>query len=155
MQVQTYAGLQEYRVPATHRQREAAPDAEEWRQADELALQVLLRTPSRDGRFNRLVPVTVPIQRGQPIVPSVLQRRIKTDPVSRRLVKRIKSRLCVAGDRQKSIQLLTDTYAPRLEHADSADDMLIKMVLANSAGTPQSPSKRRVKIDIGNPRYTQ
>jgi len=60
VQVQTDVGVQEYRVPATHMARERAPDALEWRRADEAALQVLLNTPSRDGRRNILVPVSKP-----------------------------------------------------------------------------------------------
>ncbi|KAL1518797.1 hypothetical protein AB1Y20_003077 [Prymnesium parvum] len=76
VQVQTDAGMQEYKVPATHAQRERAPDAIEWRKADEAALQVLLNTPSRDGRRNILVPVTKPQRLGQPLlhrVPSVFE----------------------------------------------------------------------------------
>ncbi|KAL1523980.1 hypothetical protein AB1Y20_018895 [Prymnesium parvum] len=81
--------------------------------------------------------------------PSVLQRRIKTDPVSKRLIKR-KSRLCIAGNRQKDIQQATGTYQPRQTYADAADDLLIKTVIADSAGSPRRSAKKRVKIDIGN-----
>ena len=41
-QVQTDIGLQEYRTPATFAEREAAPDCLEWREADRLAVDVIL-----------------------------------------------------------------------------------------------------------------
>ncbi|KAL1500080.1 hypothetical protein AB1Y20_012754 [Prymnesium parvum] len=104
VQVQTDIGIQEYRVPATHLARERAPDALEWRRADEAALQVLLNTQSRDGRRNILVPISKPASLGQPLIPSVLQRRIKTDPVTKQLIKR-KSRLSAAV-RQPALTLL-------------------------------------------------
>ena len=140
--VNTDVGEQEMVVPGTTKQRDALPDAEQWRQADEKALDVLLRAG------NVLVPVSKPRGLGLPIHKSVLNRRIKTDPATGRMLAKNgrKSRLCKDGGQEKRVMQSRGIYVPRGSHAENAGDMEVKMLLARAA----MHGMTLLKLDIGN-----
>ena len=137
--VMTDLGPQELRTPSTTKQRDNAPDAEEWCEADENALQVIIRAG------NPLVSVAKPRRLGLPIGPSVLQRRYKVDLATKKLDKR-KSRLCKDGGRCKAIETKLGIHQPRSAHAEAADDLEIKMFTGNAA----KKRSRLLKADVGN-----
>ena len=143
VQFLTDLGMQEFHTPGSFRQREAAVDSEEWKEADEKALEVLLRAG------NKLVSIEKPRRLGVPVVDGVLQRRYKVDPASRRLEKR-KSRLCYDEPRAKAAYDARGLVREREAHAENADDMLIKMFIANAAARKGRPRRRLLKADVGN-----
>ena len=83
VQVMTDVGMQEYRVPATFAASEQASDALEWRASDNNEVDVILLEPR-----NYLATEAWAQKQGLPLVPTVLQRRMKVDPSTKRLQKR-------------------------------------------------------------------
>ena len=122
----TDLGEQEYHVPASTKQRDAAWDAEEWKASDELALMVLLLAG------NKLVPISKPRLLGLSIEKSVLQRRLKIDAATRRLVKR-KSRLCKDGGEELRKRHVSSREARTHRFAEQIDELAFKMQFAKGA----------------------
>ena len=136
----TDVGVQEYRVPATFAEREQASDALEWRASDNNAVDVILMEPR-----NYLATEAWAQKQGLPLVPTVLQRRMKVDPSTKRLQKR-KSRLCEDGPRGQYARARQGIAVERGARAESAGDLEFKMLIGNAA----AKGKRLLKADVGN-----
>ena len=95
------------------------------------------------------MPETKPRQLNLPIDTSVLQRRLKVDTATKRLQKR-KSRLCKDGGRTKRREQAAGVHTERPEHAENADDLLVKMMIGGSARNNRKPRRRLLKLDVGN-----
>ena len=154
IRVRTDAGMQDMRVPANVAQRDSAPDAEQWKAADGKALDVILN--AHPG--NRLVPEKEARATTHPLLPMVVQRKLKVDPATDRLEDRNgrKSRACVDGPRADMQRKKAGVSVERSAHAEVGGDMEIKGLVANHASRHSSRvgkgKKGRVmlKIDIGN-----
>ena len=143
LEVKTDSGFMRLKVPATYKQLGASEQKEEWILADQKALDAIL---SHAG--NRLVPQHVAHEKGIPIAPCVTQRRIKIDQATQRLESRnpFKSRHCVDGGRLAALLKHTGNASETDTASAVADDMLIKMVLADASARRRS----LLKADVPN-----
>jgi hypothetical protein len=141
--VNTEIGTQQFVVPSSFKQAANGEQHMEWLEADRKALEAILLYPG-----NRLVPISVPIEGGLPIARCVTQRRIKVDAATGRLESRnaFKARHCVDGAHLQ--MLLTRKGIGTTSDASSsvADEMLVKMLLADTA----MRGRRLLKADVPN-----
>ena len=140
--VKTPLGMREERVPSTCRQVRDHPQRHEWERADRRARDVLLR----EG--NIMVRLDSPEAEGAVMAHAVVQRKIKLDANTGGFAKHdaYKSRICVDGRRLKLGMLKLGLTTIRPMHAQVADDITIKMLLAKVAHEKGTI----VKIDIVN-----
>ena len=125
--VMTDVGTRQFIIPANLKQLQLSEQRDKWEAADQKALDAILSRPG-----NRLVSRSVPAELGIPIMPCVTQRRLKVDPATHR-VQQFKARHCVDGARMAG---LLDRAGMPLDVETSstvADDLLIKMLLADAA----------------------
>ena len=141
--VTTGLGTQRFTVPSTYRQLMLSEQKEEWLLADQKALDVILAAPG-----NSLVPQRVPLEQGIPIAPCVSQRKIKIDQATNRLDARnaFKSRHCVDGGRHAWLLKKADQQLDNDTRSTCADDMLIKLFLADA----QARKRALIKADVPN-----
>ena len=140
--VKTPMGMREERVPSSCRQVFEHPQRLQWEMADKKALDVLLRAG------NVMVRLDSPEAEGAVMAHAVVQRKIKLDASTGELAKHdaYKSRICVDGRRLKIGMSAIGLESLRPMHAQVADDITIKMLLAKVAHARGT----LVKIDIVN-----
>ena len=128
--IATPIGTSQLRVPQNFAQLLRSEQKTEWLEADRVALDAILAWPG-----NRLVPTTVPDEKGLPISPCVTQRRIKVDAATGGLAAKnaFKSRHCVDGGRLAAMLTRRGVTAADAEtSAAGADDMLVKTLLGDA-----------------------
>ena len=128
--VVTDIGTQQFIVPASFKKAAQSEQACEWLEADRKALDAILMYPG-----NRLVPLSVPGDAGLPIARCVSQRKIKVDAATGRLESRnsFKSRHCVDGGHLKMLLARQGIGTTSDASSSVADEMLVKMLLADTA----------------------
>ena len=131
-------------VPSTSKQVALSPFRDKWIGADQKALDSILIDPR-----NRLVPVSKPKQLGLIIAPSVTTRKIRLDKSTGCLDSHdpFKSRICYDANRVGLIAQSRGLDMPfEVTSSTVADDLLIKIALADSTDRNRSLSK----LDVGN-----
>jgi hypothetical protein len=131
-------------VPSSPKQVAISPHRDAWIGADQKALDSILVDPR-----NRLVPVTKPRSLGILIAPSVTTRKLRLDKSSGCLDKHdpFKSRICFDDNRLKRVAESRGIEMPfEVTSSTVADDLLIKIALADSTDRDRSLSK----LDVGN-----
>ena len=133
--VRTDLGVQQFKVPANKREVAESPQSEEWLEAERAALDAILKAG------NKLVPISVPADRGVPIARTVTARRLKLDPATGKLASKnaFKSRHNVDGGYLKvqrelmnqSDETNDDAQVPTTSTV--VDDITLKMFLAYAA----------------------
>ena len=131
-------------VPSSSRQVLLSPFRDKWIGSDQKALDTILVDPR-----NRLVPVTKPKTLGFIIAPCVTARKIRLDKSTGGLDSHdpFKSRICYDNNRLERIAASRGIDMPfEVTSSTVADDLLIKLALADSTDRNRSISK----LDVGS-----
>jgi hypothetical protein len=141
-------GTVQMHVPSSKREVLASRDCESWLAADRKALNVILMQPG-----NRLVPESVPLNKGLPVARTVTQRRIKVEQSTGKLADHnpFKSRHCLDGGHYE--QQLKAAHRRNGTEEDTAistssvsDDLTVKLTFGHTAVEDNDLTKG----DVGN-----
>ena len=139
--INTEYGMASYHIPATDKERDAAPDRTEWEAADNLAVDVLLYAGNEMIRISE-------VPKGAFIADSVMARKIKKD--AQGFLKKRKSRLSLDGKRLRRMQVAMRGKCEyddrRAWHVSTVDDITFKLFSGDAAHNDLDVTA----LDVGN-----